>query len=84
MAGSRNDSNDGAKLYYRFPDPDTGEPYRDKERYRLLGRESKDAGQHTEERGKKQDKAGSDTGLVKFVEKCNKCDKMILLPPLYW
>lgn len=84
MAGSGNDGCDRTELYNRFPDADTGESNGNQERYRVLERESSEAGEHTEEGRKKQDKAGSDTGLVKFVEKCNKCDKIILLPPLYW
>ena len=84
MAGSGNDGCDRTELYNRFPDADTGESNGNQERYRVLERESSEAGEHTEEGRKKQDKTGSDTGLVKFVEKCNKCDKMILLPPLYW
>lgn len=84
MAGSGNDGCDRTELYNRFPDADTGESNGNQERYRVLERESSEAGEHTAQGRKEQDKAGSDTGLVKFVEKCNKCDKIILLPPLYW
>lgn len=84
MAGSGNDGCDRTELYNRFTNTDTGEPDGNKKCHRVLERESSEAGEHTEEGRKKQDKTGSDTGLVKFVEKCNKCDKMILLPPLYW
>ena len=68
MAGSGNDGCDRTELYNRFPDADTGESNGNQERYRVLERESSEAGEHTEEGRKKQDKTGSDTGLVKFVE----------------
>ena len=65
MDGSGNDGCDRTELYNRFPDADTGELDGDQERYRVLERESSKAGERAAQGRKKQDKAGSDTGLVK-------------------
>ena len=43
-----------------------------------------EAGEHTAQGRKKQDKAGSNTGLVKFVEIWRRYGTIIMLPPLYW
>ena len=84
MAGSGNVGCDRTELYNRFPDADTGESNGNQERYRVLERESSEVGEYTEEGRKKQDKAGSNTGLVKFVEIWRRYGTIIMLPPLYW